>query len=245
LSIISLISCNSNKNNSSIHSIDSLSTENKAKNTESLAVIDTIKLPYNSYLLNLDSDNILDTIVLLQDKYKLENSKLLPLIGHFHEVIIKTQNCNYSHFNEDGWVKLEFQENGLYIDSKIKKYLNNKLLIKSNDIMVFEITENIIGIMMLTYPYASDPELYTLIGIYKDNKNKPQILYHDYLYIDSICDINNDNIPEIIGKPYHKDGLHDQINSFPTKIYKLKDTFEYDSIISNEYNRKYSKSNHW
>jgi hypothetical protein len=153
-------------------------------------------------LINLDNDNILDTIIL--EKIHEWNDP-----GDFQKIKINlSNNNNISVFNKEGWVDTEqLNEFGDFNKKNIvnSKYLTIKL-VSSNHYLLF----------LSGYAYASSPGLLSIIEV--KNGVMRQLLNDNY-FIYNYKDIDNDNIIDLIVTTKDKFNYSSKAE---TKVYLLK-----------------------
>ena len=140
-----------------------------------------------TFTLDLDHDQYLDTIQLLDIRYKNVKTKETFDDHGYRKIKLSNKKGTTIIENQDAWgisVNVDSIEN----------------IILENDefnFIIFPINKSTNGILFSKYQYGSDYEYYTLFKV--DSLSKPIVSLDSSIRINKIKDVNQDGITEIIG----------------------------------------------
>ena len=184
--------------------------------------------PIDTFVLNLNFNNIMDTIIVEKMHYvNIETNKKAQDPGDFHKLIFAIDSKRIVKVNDDGWV----------FNTYSLKQGDSLFNIQTNIFFTLKLSESLTGLVFVSYPYASDPDKYTIFTVGENSEIKT--VYDKYFDIVAFEDINSDGIKEIIGPIGYYGEINPDKTFVPYRVYLFKDTFELNENLSYEYNLKF------
>jgi len=180
--------------------------------------------------LDLNQDGVNDSIVLEQEFYiNVVSGEKFYDPGDFHKITFVIDNKRIVRINEEGWVKMNLRH----------QQGDSLFNIETDLFFTLRLSDDRIGFGLNTYPYASDPDKFTIFSISKESE--VETVYDWYFYITRFEDLNSDGIKEIVG-PIDYYGQVNPDNTFvPFRVYRIGDAYEVDENLSFEYNLNLKK----
>ncbi|TKG92936.1 hypothetical protein EYV94_18370 [Puteibacter caeruleilacunae] len=124
----------------------------------------------------------------VKDSIYIEKIKNWNDPGDFHRIKIVSNENEYLFFNVDGWVE-KVKYNQVYsVDFASSEVKNSKL------INVQKASPNTYLIFAFGYPYASQPELLSVISVSKENIH---LAFNENYYLTDFSDFNSDGFNDI------------------------------------------------
>ena len=178
--------------------------------------------PVETIIIDLNDDNLLDTIILTTPSVEGDP-------GQFGKIILRTSNAGRHVFTaRDIWD---------FVDTAFQA--RNKNAIKSDRVFVYK-HENETEILLFGFQYGSGREEFSIIRITND---KVAMIFDNALQdIIQISDLNNDGKPEFVGRNVC-DEVPDNGNSYiegycPFLVYTIDSDCKLSEVLSKTYNEE-------